>query len=612
MKNLISSALIFCIGFNVFSQSLENRIPASAECVISLNGKLLSDKIGVKKIQKSEAFIDFISGIIFRGNESHKISNIGIDLEKDLYFFFNEDSLMEYFGYLYEIEKPKLFEKYMREKDGLGETITKDKYKVLFYENERDFLAWNEEFAIYVTIDRLGDGLREEVSHDYEWLEQAVEAPAEEVTEEAVEVSEESEEEYKARMDAIEAEKQKKEAERKQRLYKAMNDVLTPYFEEPGKGIMENKAYTNGRDHKADVSFWIGINQSKSAYDYLDYYWYDRGYFRMTTAYMEQYFGESLHANAYFNKKDIKINADVQYNDEFASYFKEIYASQLPKEYLNYINTENVLALSSVSVVSEKIWEHYPKMYARIYENLFNGDDEYTEEIEVLLDFVSIMLDEKALGDLVTGNGIFVLKDLSEVEVEYTSYEYNEDYTERNEVTKTKKEVFPEFIGMFGTRNKPFMEKLLGLAVKHEVMYRENQYYYTTGENRDFPFEMGFTIQNDIAFVSSDLNEIKSIIANNVQGNVGRELEAGMMKNQSYVFFNIQELLNQIPTSEARGKDLELLNYARENTRSVEMVSNMKGSKLNSEIQLQIPEKSKNGALYVWDFISALYEIERN
>ncbi len=608
-KNLIAGLLII-FSTSIFAQTLESHIPLSAECVISINGNSLTNKIGIKNIHKSKAFLDFAKSTIFTGNEDLKIGNIGIDLEKDLCFYYNSDTTMSYYAFMYEIEKPKLFERYIDEKNEYGEKVKSGNYNVLFYKNEKDYLAWNNEFAVYVYVDYFENESKYNYWGEYDYPVEAVET-IEEHHHEGVESSEETQEEYEARQREIEAEKARIEAERIAGIRKKMTAAIEPLFSGvESKSILDNKGYTEGRDNKSDISFWLDVRKSGGISNYRYLYRYGYSAYRTATMMVGQYFGNEINANLYFKQNQILVNSNLKYSEKFAEYFRGIYSTRLPKNYMKYIEQSDVLGISSVSFNSQKIWEFYPKMYAELFRGYVDERNEHSEEIDVLLDFVAIMLDEKALGDIATGDAIVILKDLAKVKVEYKTYEYDENYTERKEVTKTKEEMFPEFLCMFGTRNKSFIEKLLNLACKNEVMYRQNEYYYTDGKNRDFPFKLYFMVKDDIAFVSSNLNEIQRIIDNETKPVGDKKLENNLLKNQGYVMVNIKQLLNRIDTETLGSKERQLLIYARENTENIQMFSNLEGEKVMSKVDLETPKSFKNSALYLWSFINEVYAIE--
>lgn len=616
MRNL--TLFILCIGTTiVHGQELLKHVPATAECVISLDGKSLTSKIGKRKIENSDAFLSFTENFLFKDRGEGKLSDVGVDLKNDFIFFFDADTSMEYMGYLYGIDKKRTFEKYIEENAETGVKRELDDFSILFYEDNYHFLAWNGDYALYVSIDYLHEGLRP--IEEYSTTEWALEeVPVEEtvdVVESEAEVKEMTPEEMEAleaRRKAAEEAEEKRIAERLERLQTSYIDQVSPIFKGDRKDhILTNESYTSGKSENGDAYLWVTQEKNVNNFRYYGYYFNRRRHYRRFMYSFSQLFGNKMTINAFMDE-NIRFVSDLSFDAEIAQYFKEIYSSQISKKLLNYINTDEALAVTSFSVVAEKVWQHYPRIYARFYEKMYSRDDEdFSEEMDVFLDFVEIFMDEKALGEIATGDAIFVLKDLAQVEVKYTTYEYNEDYSERKEVEKTRTETFPEFLGMFTTKNKAFLEKLLKLAVKHEVMYRDNQYYYTNGESRDLPFELGFTIQNGIAFIGSDLAEIKSISDGSFKNLAGKSLEKEITSNQGFMHMNLSALLKSIPNEGLRDGQQKAMDYARKNTRSIQSFSNLTEESIQSLTTVKIPESAKNGAEYLWDFMEEMHRIDQ-
>jgi len=606
---------LFLLAVNsifVNAQNVLEYVPESAECVISLDGRALTDKIGKKKIENSAAFLEIVQDFLFQGDSKGKISDLGIDLKNDFVFFFNADTSMEYMGYLYGIDKKKTFEKYIQENTGEGKRRDLKDYSVIFFEGNYDLLAWDKSHAIYLNIDYLHDSLRpvDEVN-SWDWFYEDMTEQVEEAL--VVEMTEEDIAKQEAERKAQEEAEERRAAERIAKLQNAYLEQLNQYFgSKPKTNIQDNKDYMTGKDPNGDVYLWISQARNVRDFDYYTNFYNRRRSYRKFMYSFNNFFGNQIAMNGLFTGTQVQVISDMSFDDEIAQYFKEIYSSTISKDFFQYINTEKALAVSSFSVKSDKVWEYYPRIYAKMYEKLYSRNADYSQEVEVLLDFISIFMDEKALGEIATGDAVFVLKDIAPVEVKYKSYEYNEDYSERTEVEKTRNELFPEFLGMFTTKNKGFLDKLLNLAVKNEVMYRDNQYYYSDGENRDLPFKIGFTVQNGIAFIGSDLDEIKAIAEGKGKDGASDELTADMMGNQGYMKMDLQALLYKIPLDDMSPREKKTMEYTRENMRSMWTYSNLEGEQLRTQFFMDIPKSAKNGAVYLWDFMEEMYKIDQD
>jgi hypothetical protein len=641
MKNIFY-ALLTLVMYNGFTQKtvdLERLIPNTASMVVKINGKDLTQKVGMKNIAKSEAFLKMLEGEIFLGNDKKRVTEIGVNLEKDVFMMYSNGKNITYTAYMYHIEKPKLFAKYIAEKNEFVETVKTANYTVIYYKGsdyyysnsvEHDFLAWNNDFAIYVDVSYVADRTyeQEQVVGDspYEVAEEAYmeEAPVEiaDYDEEAVEAVEESavyetpeydKEQEAARIARIKRQDSLKEAERLQKLAFSRNifaQELNKFFGDSAgiASIIDNKSYTDSKNDNADVSFWMSLERnnliSNSMYNYGRY---RRRYDLpgMLSMFLGAYAGKDINGHLFFNEKNITVKSNVSFMPEIAELLQGIYDTKIPKSYLKYIDNEKVLGVSSASLNSVKLWEAFPSIYAEalmLYGYSYPNEKE-VEGVRVLVDFVSIMLDEEALGKLVTGNAVLVLKDMVPTEVEYYTYEYNEDYTESKRVKKTKTEVFPDFLLMFGSENKAFMTKLLDLACKNEMMHQNGNYYYTDAKDRDFPFQLYFTLTDEMAFVSTNLNEIQNLSEGKTVGDLDKKMAANIIKNSSYFNLNLPELLSRIPEEQMSSRELKMLNYFKDNGGEIEWFNNYDKDQSFGEMSMKTPAKFKNSALFVWDLI---------
>lgn len=658
MKKIILLTCFFTIT-TLFAQNsvdLESLIPDTSTMVVRINGKALTQKVGMKNIAKSDAFLKMLQGEIFLGNDKKRITDIGINLEKDVFMMYKADKQITYTAYLYYIEKPKLFAKYIAEKNEFVETVKSDNYTVIYYKPtddyyrynvEQDFLAWNNQYAIYVDVNYVQSEplneneldetgyyeepeirMADEVAPPVEYVDEIPEA-VDAVIEPAVEPAGEGSGEgprYGSAAYYQEREAQRLARQKTQDSLRELENIaklayargiyeieLNKFFGErtDEKSIKSNESYTKSKNEKADVSFWMDLRRNGSIYSSMYNY---GGYYRrydmpgMLAMYMGAYAGKEMNGHLFFNNNDITVQSNVSFMPEIAELLQGIYNTKIPKSYLKYISNEKVLGVTSASLNSTKFWEAFPAVYAEalMFGSYGRPSEKEVEGVKVLVDFVSIMLDESALGKLATGNAVFVLKDLVPTEVEYYSYEYNEDYTESKRVKKTKTEIFPDFLLMFGSENKDFMTKLLDLACKNDMMYRNGNYYYTDGKDRDFPFQLYFTVTDEMAFVSTNLNEIQDLAAGKTTGSLDKDVATNILKNASYFNLNLPELLSRIPKEQMSNRELKMLTYFQNNGGEIEWINNYDNDHTTGKMSMNTPSKYKNSALFIWDLIETV------
>ncbi len=605
------------------SVNLETIIPGSTSMVLRINGKEITKKVGLKNINKSDAFLKMIENEIFLGNENKRISDLGIDLGNDVFMIYEDNENITYTAYLYHIQKPKIFAKYIAEKNEFVETIKTDHYTVIhykkgdnYYDETRDFLAWNGQYAIYFDIsyvnNRVDNSLKDPIEMDaVEAIEEVIEEDVETVPDNSVDYYKEKEAErlaYQKRRDSIQ---KAEELEKRAIVLTHYSNELNRFFGDNAgsNSVLSISDYVLNKNEKADVSLWMAFQGNGMIYKSM----YRGGYYgrrydfpSMLGMYMSMYAGKDWSTHLFFNKSDISIKSNIEFMPEVSRLLEGVYNTSIPKSYLKYISNEKVLGIASASLNATKFWQTFPSIYAdalMLGGHYGRTSEKEREGIQVLVDFLTIMIDEEALGKLLNGNSVFVLKDLIPTEVEYYSYEYNEDYSESKKVKKTKTEVYPDFLLMFGSENKEFMTKLLELACKNEVVYKKGNYYFSDGKSRDLPFKMYFTLTDDMAFISTNQNEIQNLADGKTTAKLDKEMTSRILDNSSYFSLNLSELLSRIPNEKLSNRELKMLDYFKENGGTIEWVNNFKGGKSVTDLTMNSPAKFSNSALFIWDLI---------
>jgi len=94
-------------------------------------------------------------------------------------------------------------------------------------------------------------------------------------------------------------------------------------------------------------------------------------------------------------------------------------------EMLKYIPFESEIGHMSLAINTESAINAYYDIM-ETYMSAFMPSEK--ESMEAAMAFARIMIDEKALGNLVKGDAYFGVTDLNSYEVEYTTYEYDDDW----------------------------------------------------------------------------------------------------------------------------------------------------------------------------------------
>ena len=165
-----------------------------------------------------------------------------------------------------------------------------------------------------------------------------------------------------------------------------------------------------------------------------------------------------------FDKDEIRISTNLTINNQLVPAYKKMYDSKLEKSFLKYFDESDMLAYISITSDMKNILEEYPNLLTKTYGSMAPN---FNEEMDIVADIVSVMLDEEAIGELITGDMMVILHDIEEMEMTYKSYEYDEDYNSV-EVEKTMTENIPTFSFLLGSKNEELINKIMKLGIKYE------------------------------------------------------------------------------------------------------------------------------------------------
>ncbi|MHC8949404.1 hypothetical protein [Sphingobacterium hungaricum] len=300
----------------------------------------------------------------------------------------------------------------------------------------------------------------------------------------------------------------------------------------------------------------------------------------------------------------MKLSGTLGVADEMASHLKAVYKSKINPKFLNYVSPED-LGFISFHMNTEAYIKYIPA-YLNQYKNVFGEKlSSYYEIGAVLFD---VLLDEKAISKVYKGDNLFVLNGLTQKEVTYIDYDYDDDYNPI-ETERTKMETVPSFLYMFGSDDQRIFEKIMQLGIQENQVFQENGIYTLSTGEKLIP-EIYFAFEKGIIFLGNDYDKIASIHSNSYKSNANAAYTKLIKKNNFSMLFNINKvptLLNQmdVPIPITMKQTVETLaSYGDVSLTS----TGMKGNKLFAELAIEFPKENDNALNYLFDFVTNLIE----
>ncbi|KIO77039.1 hypothetical protein TH53_11780 [Pedobacter lusitanus] len=365
--------------------------------------------------------------------------------------------------------------------------------------------------------------------------------------------------------------------------------MLSGYFTTNNRSsILDNKDFVKSVDEKAEITAWIPSTE-QSLIDFMPASVLKginvfRGY-------------GSANVKLYLEKDAIRIGSSLTLSDEMASAFTKINKRKVNRKFLNYVNEDKLIGYMAYAMDSKAYLEEYPKLMNKMYGSV------YKDEVGMATDLFALLLDEEAVSKVIKGDGLFIFNGLTQKEVTYKSYEYNEDNFEKDTVTKTKKETIPDFLLMVSTEDTRLLSKLIAYGVKKKVVTAMQNYYELSIPKS--PMAVYFAIHNGIIFFGSDAKEIEQIVSNKYQAKVSSKHKNELLKNNFAAYFSARKLAGKIPSEEIGSPEkIEKTNKVLNSLGDIYIKSGpVKGNVFSGEMSMDIPAKEQNALKYLFSII---------
>ena len=393
--------------------------------------------------------------------------------------------------------------------------------------------------------------------------------------------------------DNYQEERLEQDAKKKRLAFTWMSVQADQIFTGSYESIENNKSYTASLDNKAIAELWVSSLQDVYNSISPEFGAYDKA------GLMKGY--GSLNAKLFMDDKSFRISTGLELAQEQADAYKKIMNRKLNKNFLKYVNSEKALGFMSYSIDTKAYLEEFPKLLKQTYGSFLGA--RMDEEIDLGADLFSLLLDEEAVSKVIKGDALFVINGLNTKDVTYTTYEYDDDYKQK-EIVKTKKETLPDFLFMFSSEDHRLINKLIKYGVNKNYVSVENNIYKIL--EKKSPIDIYFMIKDGIVFFGNSLTEMQGISNNQYNSNKLSKLHKQLLSKNNFSFlFNAKNLVGKVPDSEIGGEETaKKFNSTLEKMGNVYMKSNpIKGRLVSADISAEIPNGHENALKYLFSLI---------
>ncbi len=645
MRTIIVAMALCCLSVSVArAQDFLNLVPSTATLVIKYSGENFSKAMPLQKLD-SYGFIkdDFFK--VLRIDTLTSLQNIGLDLSRDFYQYLSMDDTCMSFVTLLNIKNEAQFVKLIKANYGSSKKISKKKGVSFMPVSETSYVGWNKTRAIIVnTTYQNRKSYYSRYYEDYGTSDTTMVVVP--VPDTAVTIVEELIVDTSVVMemdttvvvvDSIAViDEEKIEDERISILADSLNNLKWELWEQQQDMIarkqqqvaaekiinrslagniysIKNDAnYAKIIDPAAHISVWMNTENLFS--QYTNYF--NKGSYYPWSGLMNSRTDTSTGFqnafNMYFEKEKLRVeqksfSADPKMNNLMLNVMKSNQHSSL----LNYVNPGNI-GYFSMSINTEAM-AHYYYLMMKNYLRNSSYMGEFTDLVDVYIDLVEIMIDEKGIADLFPGNYMFVMHDMKPQIVDYTDYEYDEEYNKK-EVKKTKKEISPDFTFAMETRREDFLQKIVNLPLKYaekgDYNYKQKEGYYELAfDTGKYPIKsLYFMVKGGKAIVTTS-KEVINMTINNTGYTVDADTKNTILNNNYALSINTKRLLQKLETQLSTDVNKQITDYLLNNMGDLKMESKVKDGMIQGTTSLNIKGSHNNSLEFFFNMMDAINSI---
>jgi hypothetical protein len=373
------------------------------------------------------------------------------------------------------------------------------------------------------------------------------------------------------------------------------------------KSIENVVSYKKIVEPAAHVSFWINSDNLLNQYqNYFSRNMYSIMRYAKPSYKADSSDGFKSAINLYFEKDKMRMEQKTfSENAEMASLGKAVMNSKQNASLLGIVNPDNI-GYFSMSINTEAMINYY---YTAIKKYLNNTTylSEYGEAINVYIDFLQIMIDEKGIAELNPGNYLFVMHDMKTKMVEYTDYEYDKEYNSKA-VKKKKKELSPNFTFVMDTKREDFMQKLAKLPLKYaekeHYNYKDKTGYYELAfDSTKYPISgLFFMVKDGKALVTTSKEVIANMLAN--KGfTIDDDTKNSILNNNYSIKIDSKKLFDILGTEASTTSNKKICAYMSENMGDIKTESSFKDGMIQGTTTIKVKGNHANSLEFIFNAI---------
>ncbi len=618
MKKLLFTLIALSFIGAAKAQNLENNIPSNASLVATIKSDKIFKLMPVKDFDQSFLGKKLLNVILKDTNQaSLNIEDFGLNLHENSYFFMLPTDSINHLCFYVPLADAQKFEQQLKLQK--NEVTNKGNVRTHILDDSLSLIAWDTKKVLFISgslnynffsdkeiTARYGminlDGYFNNIFEVYDEEEMGVTVDTTVVNdqiepwEDAEDMVEAEEDDY-SEYDSLFAINTAIKKNLQLTWMQAEADLI---FAGNFSSLNNNSLFKSSLNNKSVVSVWApDLKRIQSGMG--------RALPGMTYGGMNPFGGyETLMMDMIMDEKEMRIENKVTLDPSVANSYKKISNRKLNKKFFKYIDSEQAIGFFSTAVNSQAYLEEFPSIMKQTYGSYLG--QEYGELIGLGADFMSLILDEKAIGKVAKGDALFVVNGITSKEVTYMGYEYDEDYN-GTEVLKTKTETLPSFLFMFSSDDMRLFKKALSIGINKEYVTMENNIYSIKYPKS--PMDFYVLMKDGIVFTSNSLEDIQKIDQNQFRSSISKSHQKLLKESNFSFLFNAKNLAKKFPAEGYGTKEqADKIKDMTGSMRDIYIKSNrIKGNIVSGELTVEIPEGQENALKYIFSLVEKMADL---
>lgn len=397
---------------------------------------------------------------------------------------------------------------------------------------------------------------------------------------------------------------------------KNADSIINIVFNSNNASIETEPSYKKTIDPAANVSVWL--NYDNLLYQYWNYIfkgWRSIVHYPSPSAkYADnsQNKGFRTGMNIYFEKDKMRMEQKMfTPDDQMAAIGRDVYNSRQSPALAGLINPGHIAYLSA-SINTEAMANYYYKLI-RQYLGNYPYTREHADMIDVYMDFLEIIIDEKAIAEVMPGNMVMVLHNMKTKTVTYTDYTYDENF-KATETKKTREELSPDFTFAMETKKEAFLKKIANLPLKYaekeKFNYKEKGGYYELSfDEGKYPLSSLYFIVNGGRAIITSSKEVVDMALANKSYELDAASKNSVLNNNMAMRIDTKKMIQQINPQLTSSASKKISQYFEDNMSDVKMEGGIKDGMMYSTATMGITGNHANSLEFFFNMIDEVNSI---